>query len=121
MTLGALFVVFFVGGPLGFRMLTRAEPTAYRQWVLGMVTAILAGIGLAMRYGFPELWGRDVAVTVLSIGLIWFAWIGVLAYAAQALRRMDDGPGMRRATGVIGAAGTTMPWFGLASANLVQG
>jgi hypothetical protein len=32
---------------------------------------------------------------------------------------MDTGLGMHRWSGVMGAVGTTVPWFGLASANLL--
>ncbi|KIN62550.1 hypothetical protein Z946_1410 [Sulfitobacter noctilucicola] len=121
MILVLLFVVFFVGGPLIFRTLTRSRPAVLQQRKLAIITAVLAVSGLALRYGFAEYWGRSVLLTVLSIALIWFAWIGVLAYGAQALRLADSRHQMRRWTGVIGAAGTTMPWFGLASANMVQG
>ncbi len=121
MILAALFVVFFVGGPLAFRSLTQGGTTPARQRALAIGTALVACSGLVMRYGFADLWGRNAVFTVISIALIWFAWIGVLAYGARALRQVDGGLRMRRWTGVIGAAGTTMPWFGLASANLVQG
>ena len=116
-----LFLVFFVGGPLAFRQLTRREAAvdSLRRLMIG--TVVCAGTGLAMRYGLVGQWGRDPVVTVASIALIWFAWIGVLAYGAQKLRMVGGGIRMRRWTGVIGAAGTTMPWFGLASANLIQG
>lgn len=117
MTLAVLFVVVFVGGPLAFRALTRAASGR----VLAIATAICALAGMALRYGFEDLWGRHVVLTVLSLALIWFAWIGVLAFGALKLRRVDPGQGMRRWTGVIGAAGTTVPWFGLVSANFLQG
>jgi hypothetical protein len=118
MILVALFVVFFVAGPLAFRSLTQS---AVSRRSLGIGTAVCAGTGLVLRYGFADLWGRNVAFTLISVALIWFAWIGVLAYGARKLRQVDGGLRMRRWTGVIGAAGTTMPWFGLASANLLQG
>ncbi len=121
MILAALFVVFFLGGPLAFRGLTRGKPQRRAQRVLGVGTAICAAAGLALRYGFPDLWGRHVVLTVIGVALIWFAWIGVLAYGAQAMRQADNGLRMRRWTGILGAAGTTMPWFGLASANLLHG
>jgi hypothetical protein len=121
MILAGLFVVFFVGGPLAFRWLTRGGPTQSNQRVLGTGTALCGAAGLILRYGFPDLWGRNVALTVIAVALIWFAWIGVLAYGARALRQVDKGSRMRRWTGVIGATGTTMPWFGLASANLLHG
>lgn len=121
MILALLFVVFFVGGPLAFRALTRRGPQVGSQRRLMIGTAVCAGTGLMLRYGFAGRWGQDIVLTVVSIALIWFAWIGVLAFGAQMLRRADGGLRMRRWTGVIGAAGTTVPWFGLASANLVQG
>ncbi|MFK7836741.1 MAG: hypothetical protein AB8B60_11010 [Sulfitobacter sp.] len=121
MILAALFAIFFIGGPLVFWGFTRSEPSDFGQWVLGTVTALMAGMGMFLRYGFADLWGRHVVLTVLSLALIWLAWIGVLAFGAQALRRVHPGRQMRRWSGIIGAGGTTMPWFGLASANLVQG
>jgi hypothetical protein len=121
MILTLLFVVFFVGGPLAFRGLTREGPMVDSQRRLIIGTLVCAGTGLVMRYGFADLWGRNLQMTVVSVTLIWFAWIGVLAFGALKLRAMDQGVGMRRWTGIIGAAGTTMPWFGLASANLLQG
>jgi hypothetical protein len=84
-----------------------------------MFTAICATTGLTLRYGFADLWGRNPLVTGGGIAFIWGGWIGLLAYGAQALRRMDNGQRMRRWTAVMGAAGTTVPWFGLASASLL--
>lgn len=121
MILAVLFVVFFVGGPLAFRALTRRRPQVGSKRRLMIGTFVSAGTGLGLRYGFGGQWGQDVWLTVASVALIWFAWIGVLAFGARVLRQADDGLPMWRWTGVIGAAGTTMPWFGLASADLVQG
>ncbi|MCX7558434.1 hypothetical protein OS190_02570 [Sulfitobacter sp. F26204] len=118
MTLFLLFLVFFIGGPLAFRGLTGGT---LGQGSLGIGTAVCAATGLGLRYGLPDLWGYNPVLTVASLALIWFAWIGVLAYGAQKLRQLDGGLRMRRWTGMIGAAGTTMPWFGLVSANLIQG
>mgnify|MGYP007055199927 CR=1 FL=1 len=114
-----VFVIVFVGGPLVFRALTRdgPSPRAFRR--LAMFTALSAVIGLTFRYGLADLWGRDLLVTGTGIAFIWGGWIGVLAYGVQALRRMDTGLGMHRWSGVMGAVGTTVPWFGLASANLL--
>lgn len=115
----ALFVIIFIGGPLCFRSLTRSgpSPAAFRR--LALFTAICAATGLTLRYGFPALWGTNLLLTGAGITFIWGGWIGVLAYGAQALRRMDRGLRMRRWTAVMGAAGTTVPWFGLASASLL--
>tara|TARA_R110002124_G_scaffold185798_1_gene353328 strand:- start:131 stop:496 length:366 start_codon:yes stop_codon:yes gene_type:complete len=113
----ALFVIVFVGGPLAFRALMRGvpSPAAFRR--LALCTAICAGAGLSLRYGYADMWGRDLMLTGAAVAFIWGGWIGVLAYGAQALRRMDRRAHMRRWTAVMGSAGTTMPWFGLASAS----
>ncbi len=49
MILIALFVVFFVGGPLAFRNLTQGVPgiDSLRRLMIG--TFVCAGTGLAMR------------------------------------------------------------------------
>ena len=121
MSLVVLFVIVFVDGPLAFRALTRGgpSPTAFRR--LAIFTALCAATGLTLRYGFTHLWGQNLLVTGTGIAFIWGGWIGVLAYGAQALRRMDHGLRMRRWTAEAGAAGTTLPWFGLASASLLAG
>jgi hypothetical protein len=116
-----VFVIVFVGGPLAFRALTKGGPSPAAFKRLAMFTAICAAIGLTTRYGFADNWGSNLIVTGLGIAFVWGGWIGVLAYGAQALRRMDQGLRMRRWTAVLGAVGTTVPWFGLASANLVAG
>ncbi|WP_298858616.1 hypothetical protein [uncultured Sulfitobacter sp.] len=121
MSLAVLFVIVFVGGPLAFRSLTRGGPSpkAFRR--LAILMALCAATGLTLRYGFAHLWGQNLLVTGTGVAFIWGGWIGVLAYGAQALRLMDHGLGMRRWTAVAGAAGTTVPWFGLASASLLAG
>jgi hypothetical protein len=114
-----LFLIVFVGGPFAFRALTRGgpSPAAFRR--LAIFTALCAATGLTLRYGFAGIWGRNLLVTGAGVTFIWGGWIGVLAYGAQALRRMDNGVRMRRWTALIGALGTTVPWFGLASASLL--
>ncbi len=116
-----VFVVFFVGGPLIFRGLTRNPPTARRLRRLVLLTAGFVAVGLIIRFGLPDLWGQNLWVTTGGIVLIWFGWIGVLAFVALALRQNDPSVKMRRWTAIIGAMGTTVPWFGLASANMMQG
>lgn len=119
MSYAVLFVIIFVGGPLAFRALTQGgpSPAAFRR--LALFTAICAATGLTLRYGFADLWGRNLLVTGAGVAFIWGGWIGVLAYGAQTLRRMDRRTRMRRWTAVMGAVGTTIPWFGLASASLL--
>jgi hypothetical protein len=119
MTLILVFVIFFVGGPLIFRALMQADPTALTLRVLGLVTAACALGGVVLRYGSSPSLGDDLILTGAAILTAWFAWIGILAFGAQMLRRADDGAQIRRWTAVLGALGTTVPWFGLASADMV--
>jgi len=116
-----IFVVFFMGGPLIFRGLTNNFPSLQRMKLLGMLTAGCALAGLLIRFTMPGLWGQNLWITAAGVLLIWFAWVGVLAFAAMALRRNDPSVQMRRWSTIIGALGTTMPWFGLASATMMQG
>ena len=121
MTLTVIFLIFFVAGPFAFRLLTRADPPSVAA--LRRLVAMAAGCGLAafaLRYGLAAGWGVDLRVTLLGIALIWGAWIGVLAFGAQALRRAHPGLTMRRWTGIIGAVGTTVPWFGLVAASIMR-
>ena len=117
MMLAAAFLVFFVGGPLIFRGVTQGTPTATQLRIIAAVTIALSLGSLAVRYGFAPQWGDNLILTIAGILLIWLAWIGILAFATQALRRVDRGPRMRRWTAVIGSVGTTAPWFGLAFAS----
>lgn len=116
-----IFAVFFVGGPLVFRALTQPPPTRSTLRSLLLFAGVCALFGLGLRYGFSPLWGRNSLLTVGCILALWFAWVAVLALGAQALRQAEPGLLMRRWTAVIGAAGTTAPWFGLASANMLAG
>lgn len=116
----ALFVVVFGFGPWVFLRLMRLTPssTVFARLVAFMVMAAAASMWL--RFLAPVPWGANIWATGVGMGLIWAAWIAVLALAALALRQADQGPAMRRWTGVIGAMGTTVPWFGLASARLMS-
>jgi peptidoglycan biosynthesis protein MviN/MurJ (putative lipid II flippase) len=116
-----IFLVFFIGGPLIFRALTGDAPTKRRMNRLVVLTAVFALVGLLIRFVMPDQWGQNLWVTAGGVLLIWFAWVGVLAYVALALRRQDPSARMYRWTAIIGAIGTTVPWFGLASASLMQG
>ena len=117
----AIFLIFFVGGPLIFRALTRQEPSAYSMRRLVTLSAIFVAAGLMVRFTLFQYWGHNLWVTAMGLLLLWGAWIGVLAFVTLALRQSDPGARMRRWTAIIGALCTTVPWFGLASATLMQG
>lgn len=117
-----IFLIFFIGGPLIFRTMTQKAPTSSRMRRLISLTAAFVAAGLVVRFALPNLWGQNLWVTAAGLLLIWRAWIGVLAFVALALRQNDPTSArMRRWTAIIGALCTTVPWFGLASANVMQG
>lgn len=121
MILFFLFVVFFVGGPLMFRLLTRSSLIGERPYVSFGAMIGCAGVGMLLRYGFTAHWGQNMVLTIGVIALLWLAWIGALAFGVQRVRRLDGSLRMWRWSAVIGAASTTVPWFGLASAHLING
>jgi hypothetical protein len=116
-----IFTIFFVGGPVIFRALTQPAPSRGTLYSLIVFAVVFGLFGFGLRYGFAELWGRNTVLTVGCILALWFAWVGVLALGAQALRQAEPGLHMRRWTAILGAAGTTVPWFGLASASVLAG
>jgi len=87
--------------------------TPRRSRFMARFTFTCAALALWLRHGMPDKWGADWFVTLMGMGLIWLGWISVLAFGVLAVRRAEPGIFMRRLTGMVGAAGTTAPWFGL--------
>lgn len=117
MILAAAFLLCFVAGPLIFREATQGDPTRGQLRAIAWITIVMSGTAMAIRYGLAPQWGNNLILTFCGILLIWLAWIGVLAFGTQSLRSMDRSARMRRWSRVMGALGTTVPWFGLASAD----
>lgn len=112
------FLILFIGGPLIFRQLMRMD-IGHRGLTIGVAFFMIMAV--VMRYGFGDLWSDDARMTVMMLFFIWMAWIFVLALGALALRSKMPGMRVVRWTSIIGMAGTTVPWFGLASASLIEG
>ncbi len=121
MMLVAIFLVVFVGGPLIFRTMTNASPTSRVLRTLSLLALSCVIAGLLLRYFTTDDRGLSLWLSGAGVLLIWVAWIGVLAFVVQTLRHKNSSIRMRRWTGIIGALGTTIPWFGLVSANLIAG
>ena len=116
-----LFVMLFVAGPLTYLRLTRRAPAAQRLAFLATLAGVAILAGLSLRYGGGGLWGNHAGLTLTALCLLWLAWIAVLALGAQSLARFDATARTRRWTRVVGSAGTTVPWFGLAFASWING
>jgi hypothetical protein len=117
MTLVAIFLTVFVAGPLIFRFLTLPKATVTQSRRMAVLALICAIAALILRYGLPAHIASDPSMILASVLLIWLGWISILAFGALALRRADPGLSMRRMSAVLGAAGTTNPWFGLVWAS----
>ncbi|MFG6559311.1 hypothetical protein [Sulfitobacter sp. 1A15299] len=120
MTLVLAFLFVFLIGPFLFKALIAVPPSLRAIRALTAMVLATFLIALALRYGLTRYW-NDSAWLLGAIALaLWAAWIGVIALVVQALRRADPRPAMRRWSGVLGAVGTTVPWFGLVLANLMR-
>ncbi|MEM5541119.1 hypothetical protein WNY61_00075 [Sulfitobacter sp. AS92] len=120
MTLVLVFLIVFLIGPFLFKALIAVPPSRRAIRVVGAVVlaAFLTAIGL--RYGLLRFWSDSLWLLGAVALALWSAWIAVIALVVQALRRADPRPAMRRWSGVLGAVGTTVPWFGLVLANLMR-
>lgn len=113
-----IFALVFVVGPLMFFALIQPVPTWRQFRALLAITAGCLCLSLALRFG-SGAWGRDPVSTFASMTLMWAAWIGILALLVQRFRDYDPSATTRRWSAILGAIGTTIPWFGLASARMM--
>lgn len=110
-----LFLISFVAGPAIFWMLARLRPSRGYFVTLWIASAVLAGAALSL----PRLLGESMTTGVAVIILFWLGWIMVIALCVLAARtRLTDGTSTRLAF-MIGAMGTTLPWFGLYTAQMI--
>lgn len=114
-----LFALFFAGGPILYRVMIEGEATARRIRALGLLMVVAIWSALALRYLVPPGTFEAFHLTIAIILIIWLAWVAGLAMGTLALRRIDPSARMRRWTRIIGTLSTTVPWFGLAAADLV--
>ena len=56
---------------------------------------------------------------LVSLGSLWLAWISAVAMVAMALRRLAPTVSVRRWLTIGALLATTLPWFGLATAQLM--
>jgi Co/Zn/Cd efflux system component len=119
MTLILLFLLIFVVGPLIFRAMTQRQPSKGQMLFLAVFALVSVGAALAIRYGWARPLDADMLMAGVSIVLIWLGWIGVMAFVTQALRHAYPDQMVRRWAAVLGAIGTTIPWFGLAWASFL--
>ncbi|MFZ5963159.1 hypothetical protein ACOXXX_09430 [Thalassococcus sp. BH17M4-6] len=104
------FAASFVIGPVTYATLLRATPrgTAFGLLAAGTVAAVLGAF--ALRQPAP----------VASLACLWFAWVLAITLFVLALRRRLGTSPAWRPSFVTGLLATTLPWFGLATAQMVM-
>ena len=110
------FLAVFVIGPVAFFRLTRRAASQAKFWALAVAISLCVLVSLGLRFALPQ---TDDTVLWVSIILMWAAWVLVLAFAVLRLRMAHPGPTVHRLSGLLGAFGTTVPWFGLVTARLL--
>lgn len=103
-----LFILCFVAGPLLFALLMRfgRSMTLLLTLALSVVIAVLAALLLQAQ-----------DLLLLSLALMWLAWVLAMAMTAVALQRRIEAPAVQRWIMIAGMLATTLPWFGLAAAR----
>jgi len=111
-----LFTMAFVLGPAIFLVLVRYDTG---RWPLALAASVLVVLGFLMRSQARLAPTVDLMQMFLSISAIWLAWILVLVLVARAMRQVLTTPAAGRWSRAICAMGTTIPWFGFATAQLM--
>lgn len=116
MTQALLFGLGFLAGPIIFWVLAKQTPT--RRYVVTLWVTSVALIALAFVL---RQWAADLAPYggLGVILLIWLAWIVVLALVLLAIRSRALPPHTKRLAYGVTAAATTLPWFGLYTAQMI--
>lgn len=120
MTLALTFLLTFTAGPAVFWALARRQPArGYAlQLCLLAIGLIVAAYALSIlgAPGIPD----DPYAGLAAIMALWLAWIIVLALIMLALRRRLLPIQTQRVAFALCALATTLPWFGLAAAQMMM-
>lgn len=120
MTLALTFLVIFAVGPALFMAFCRLAPDLRAIAFLWLVAAACTAGAFAVTSGLVPLALGAAGQALVPLAALWLAWIAVLALCMLAIRaRVQDGATLRWAH-AIGAMATTLPWFGLYTAQMVS-
>lgn len=106
---GLAFAVVFIAGPVLFAILARLPGRALTLAVISGSAVAIVSAALILQSVQPAL----------SLMCLWLAWVLALAVCFMALRPRLPGLRARRLAYVAGLLATTLPWFGLATAQMV--
>ena len=103
------FAVSFAAGPLLYLLMTAADVSPALLIALGRATLAVALFGAILAQNAP----------ILGLACLWLSWVGAVAFVAHTLRRVLGTPLRSPAIRAGGALATTIPWFGLATAQMM--
>lgn len=109
-----LYAMAFVVGPALFLILGRRQG---RRWPLALGASICAALSYALRSDLRVTLAPDPAPLFASVALIWLAWIFVLSMVMRGVLATRPTRTLRRISRAVLAMGTTVPWFGFATAR----
>ncbi|WP_299845455.1 hypothetical protein [uncultured Roseovarius sp.] len=119
MKLAITFLMVFLVGPLVFWVLARHRPSRHRIAALMGVAACLMAAAFALgRWAVPAL-APSPYPGLAAVVASWFAWIVMLAYCTLAAQYRLKSATARKFIIAIGAMATTLPWFGLYTAQMM--
>lgn len=104
------FVVAFVAGPLVVAALLRLSATLPVLVALSLTVIGAAALAVVFQGRSP----------LTSLIFFWFGWVVAVAMVAQALRRRLPGRTTRRLTLLGALLAAPLPWFGLATAQMMD-
>ncbi|SHM58798.1 hypothetical protein SAMN05443432_109150 [Roseovarius litoreus] len=120
MTLALTFLLIFGVGPALFIGLCRLSPDMRGVASLWVLAGGCTGLAFAVKSGAVTPGLGATAQALVPLAALWLAWIAVLALCMLAIRaRVQDAATLRWAH-AIGAMATTLPWFGLYTAQMVS-
>lgn len=113
-----LFTMAFVLGPALFLALLHFDVS---PGALMVMASFLTVLSFVLRSEARLTLDFDPALVLSSVVLIWLAWVSLMVFVAQALFAALASKPARRAARAVCAMGTTVPWFGFATARMMEG
>lgn len=106
------FAITFVGGPIICAALLQLPA---RLWSIGGL-AFLVGLAIVAA---NQMQKASDTVSYRPLAALWLAWVLGVAMVALALHRRITARNIRRWITLTAILATTLPWFGLATAQMM--
>lgn len=117
MTIVIAFFLVFAAGPVLFWFLARRTPSKKNVIFLFVLVAVLIAAAVLVRGGVNSQ--SEIYRSLVGLVLLWAAWIVVLSLCCLAAKLTITNKSLAKVALASGAMATTLPWFGLYTAQLV--